>query len=287
MKEVLSQHYEEAAGGLVDKPPSRLNRGEGTEKDFFVLKIDLVGSTGLLFGRRQATYLKLAHTYLSTVDRICQDYGADPLQTEYGGDSVLAYFPEAAASAEQVLEAACYSRAAVKGIKQLDDTLSSLDLKCKLVLHFAPLVVSRIGPRASSVLTAIGYPLHRVAKIEKELSAGVGRATEQFFKKVSRENKKFLYPIYQETRIPVTQPIARPTTFFPGLVPAHTVLGDAITLASLLRPIASPGLITSPGIGSGQGSVGASEVLRTDRTLIGYNLNWPKLFQALQILHAL
>lgn len=286
VKEILGQHYAEAAGGLVDKPSSRLSRGEGTQKNFFILKIDLVGSTRLLMGRRPATYLKLAHTYLSTVDRICQDYGADPLQTEYAGDSVLAYFPDTA-SAEDVLEAACYSRAAVKGIKELDTTLSSLDLKCKVVLHFAPLVVSKIGPRASSVLTAIGYELHRVAKIEKDLSTGVGRATEQFFQKVSRQNKKFFFPVYVETPTPVPPPITPATNLLLGHVAPQTAQNGEITLASILRPASLPGAMTPLGLGTVLGSVPPFESVRTDRTLIGYNLIWPQLFRALQILHAL
>ena len=80
IKELLQRHYAEAAEGLVDKPPSQLLRGEGTEKSFYIMKIDLVGSTQLLLGRKKSTYLKLAHTFLSTVDKITQNFGADPDQ---------------------------------------------------------------------------------------------------------------------------------------------------------------------------------------------------------------
>ncbi len=66
--DLLARHFREANADLVDKAPSTLNRGEGTEKSFFLMKIDLVGSTPLLWNRRQSTYLKLAHTFLSTID---------------------------------------------------------------------------------------------------------------------------------------------------------------------------------------------------------------------------
>jgi class 3 adenylate cyclase len=252
IRELLQRHQTETAEGLVDKSPSQLLRGEGTEKNFYIMKIDLVGSTELLLGRKKSTYLKLAHTFLSTVDKITQNFGADPNQVEYAGDSVLAYFAENQSSAEDVITAACYSRAAVQQIKNLEGVLNTLQLNCKVVLHFDTLMIAKIGPRANSILSAIGHPIHRVAKIEKEIPADTGRTTEKFFQQVSNKNRRFLYPAYKETQAPVT-----------GLTsPAVN------SLRGLLYPFQDTILQPKP---------------RSERILIGYDLRWNMLFKDLNL----
>lgn len=198
VRNYLERHYAEVA--VVEKAPSRLARGEGTERNFYILKIDLVDSTKLLANRRRSTYLKLAHCFLSTVDKIVCDHGADGQQTEYAGDSIVAYFPDTVL-AQRVLAAACYCRAAVSEIGKLDATLGGLELRCKLVLHFARLVVSKIGPRGDSFLTAIGHPVHLVAKMEKSVGPGGGRATQAFYDRLaseSRESRRFLSAVDAE-----------------------------------------------------------------------------------------
>lgn len=274
--ELLMRHYEETSEGLVDKPPSRLSRGEGTEKNFYILKIDLVGSTQILLRRQKSTYLKLAHTFLSTVDKITQDLGADPEQTEYAGDSVLAYFPENNSSAEQVMCAASYSRSAVIGLQRLDETLRTLQLRCKVVLHFDTLLVSKIGPRSNSFTTAIGFPLHKVAKLEKEISPDIGRATENFYKKVSRDNKKYLHTVYEEKQVLIpTEPmqdfnhiVSTSLGIFNSQLSAPNNAQN--TLSSLLNQTRPP--IHRP--------IPAPQY-RTEKTVIGYNLKWALLFHDL------
>ena len=186
----------------MDAPPSRLSRGQGTEKSFYIFKIDLIGSTMLMAGKRKATYLRLAHTFLSTVDRITQDYGADKDQTEYAGDSVLAYFPERVDSADVII-AAFYTKRAVERIANLGGAVGDLKPRCKLVLHFAPLIVANIGPRAASVINVIGHPIHRVAKIEKEIGADVGRVTTEFYQQVAPAKKKFFSEVATEKQVHV------------------------------------------------------------------------------------
>ena len=262
ISDLLGHHYEEAHNGVVDKAPSRLTRGEGTEKNFYILKIDLVGSTGLLLKRHKSTYLKVAHTYLSTIDEITQSFGADPDQVEYAGDSVLAYFQDSV-SAEDVISAACFSRAAVMELRKLDETLSKLNLRCKIVLHYAPLLVAKIGPRANSITTAIGHPLHRVAKIEKNIDSDIGRVTKEFYKKIYRENKKYLTPVYTEKLVQVP---ATPALDFV----ANSLFGSSINQNSL----SILDVLTSP----------PQPQWRTERTVIGYNLLWGRLFRALDLL---
>ena len=277
INELLKRHYDETSEGLVDKAPSRLLRGEGTEKNFYILKIDLVGSTQMLLGRKKGTYLKLAHTFLSSIDKITQDYGADPVQTEYAGDSVLAYFPENGATAEHVMCAASYSRAAVLGIQRLDETLRSLQLKCKVVLHFDALLVSKIGPRANSNITAIGFPLHRVAKLEKEISGDTGRATDKFFQKVAMTNRKYLSPVYVENKIELpTVPLAVNT------LQATNNLLSALGIASPANPINN--LFSLAQLSSMTQPLPPPSIqYQTERTLIGYDLRWPILFRDLSL----
>lgn len=218
--DLLKRHYGEVSeGGIVEKSPSRLARGEGTTRKFFILKIDLVGSTMMLRGRRNGTYLKLVHTYLSTVDQICQTFGADPNQMEYAGDGLLAYFMENNTASDDVLKAAYYCSEAVKGLQSLDTTLGGMKPRCKVVLHYADLMVARIGPRANSMLTAIGHPIHKVAKMEKDIASGTGRATKEFYKALPFAWKKNLSVVHDSI------PIATPR---PPLPPPIYRLGDLL-----------------------------------------------------------
>jgi class 3 adenylate cyclase len=255
LRDLLQQHYDEAASGLVEKSPSELSRGEGTEKSFFILKIDLVGSTVLLRSARKSTYLKLAHTYLSTIDKITQKFGADPAQVEYAGDSVLAYFSETKATAEDVLVAACHARAAVDQIKELKGTLNGLELRCKIVLHYDALIVSKIGPRANSMQTAIGWPLHHVSKLEKETSPGVIFITEKFQRKINLKNRHFLIPMYFENEaLTPSVSLTAPTGLFAPLS------GRGLFQNKLLVP--TPQLARPIGV---------------VREIRGYKVNWLKI----------
>lgn len=272
----LDTHYAEAADGLVEKPPSQLLRGEGSEKNFYILKIDLVGSTQLLWRRKCATYLKLAHTYLSTVDKIVCEHGADTDQTEYAGDSVLAYFPESV-PAESVLRAAFFCRAAVHRIRKLDGTLASMELKCKVVLHYASLIVSRIGPRGSSVLTAIGNPIHRVAKMEKDTPANCGRATEVFYKRLDRENKKYLNPLYSEA---ANLPSLPTNPWVNKLSPQRTEPASNSILAGLLNQGLQPRLNPNTSVPTIMRGVAPPAPI-TQRIVLGYSINWSAINHAL------
>ena len=243
---LLNRHLEEASEGIVDTPPSRLRRGQAVEKDYYILKVDLARSTSLLRGRHKATYLKVIHSFLSTVDGIVQYYGADTNQTEYAGDSVIAYFP-AWTEAEDVLRAAIFSKIAVERLANMQRDIQLKTINCRIVIHYATLIVAKIGPRASSYLIAIGHPIHRVAKIEDTIAVGVGRATKEFYSTLELTNRKFLTPIFEETQVMVpTTP--EPWETLPGL--------GLLSLASqeYKKPV--------------------SPVYKTEKALIGYDVNW-------------
>jgi class 3 adenylate cyclase len=267
---LLAAHLAETSSGLVEGPPSALRRGEGTERNFFILKVDLVGSTQLLMGRRLETYMRLAHTFLSTVDRITQEYGSDPNQVEYAGDGLMAYFPDRQDAATRVLECAYYVQAAVQRIALLGGTVGGLKPRCRMVVHHAPLVVARIGPRANSTLSAIGWPLHRVSKIEKDIDPGTGRATTEFAQQLPRELRRHLVGVYREEQVLVQPPT--PVTF--GFAPpANTLLGgylspppppDSWLADALYRRVTPPPPAPAP-------------YYETKRTVVGYDINWKTL----------
>jgi class 3 adenylate cyclase len=261
---IISKHFAEASAGLVDKAPSALARGEATEKNYFILKLDLVGSTQLLLKRKKETYLKFAHTFLSTVDKITQDFGADANQVEYAGDSVLSYFPSNSTTAEAVIQATCLSKIAIERMENLDGALGSIRFRCRAVLHYAPLLVARIGPRGNAILSAIGNPLHLVSKIEKRVPMNMAFATEKFYSQVAVQSRHFLNAIYEEKKIPIS-PIASPP-FNPaiyGLFTAPPPKENLNVLGSILQP---------------------QPQYRTEQKLEGYSLDWGKLFPALNLL---
>ena len=198
--EIIRKHYEEAVGGIVDKVPSALNRGEGTEREFYLLKIDLVDSTAFTWTRTHKTYLKLAHTFLSSVDEITREFGADDGQVEYVGDSIIAYFRTDKVNALSVLYAAYYCREAALQMKTLDATFSKYHFLTKTILHYGKLIMARIGPRGEKFVTAIGPELHKACKMESRVSPGQSRVSSEFREKLQGREKLLLKPNYKETQ---------------------------------------------------------------------------------------
>lgn len=285
IRDVLQTHYDEAADGLVEKSPSRLARGEGTRKNYYILKIDLVNSTVMLRGRRPETYLKYAHTFLSTVDRITQSFGADAEQVEYAGDSVLAYFPDSV-NAFDVVKAACFAKVAVEQMRSMDRTLGSLPLACKIVLHYDALTMARIGPRASSFITAIGFPIHRVAKLEKEIMSGTGRATREFFRQLAPAEKRYLSAVYlpapaevapAHTCNELSQPSASSLLRqlgMPARLPPQNPLADALYGRGMRQPSAQQ---------AGVANLPIITTVPVYAEVIGYDLKWQTLLPLLEL----
>jgi class 3 adenylate cyclase len=286
VKEILETHYNEVSdGGIVEKSPSKLVRGEGVQKQFYILKIDLVGSTMMLHGRHNQTYLKLIHSFLSTIDKIAQDFGADPQQMEYAGDGLLAYFLESETTASRVLAAACYMMEAVNNLLHLDQTLAGMKPRCRIVLHHASLTVAKIGPRNDSFLTAIGHPLHYVSKLEKDVGAWTIRVTPDFYKLVSRDERKFLQEGTKETKlvpldpiphllsgltIPTTNPNALGGLFGLGPQISHRQPNNQQRIADLLY-----GASVKP-------TIPPAPKYREEITVTGWDVNWQKLLAFLE-----
>ena len=167
IQELLRRHLQEASGGLRDCSVSELTRGQCTSRNYFIFKIDLAHSTVILKRQNAAGYARVAHPYLSTIDKITQQWGAEPEQTEYQGDGVLAFFPERGGSAENVLSAAVQAHYAVKALRQL----AAVNLIPRVLLHYAPLTVAKIGPYNESHRVALGLPIHFVANKEESVAA--------------------------------------------------------------------------------------------------------------------
>ncbi len=289
VNELLISHFAEASDALVDKAPSDLRRGEGTNRPFYILKVDLAGSTRLLLGKRHATYLKLAHTFLSTVDQITQDFGADDRQVEYVGDGLFAYFPATAGAAERVLQAAFYAKSAVNMMANLGGAVGELRPKCRIVIHYDTLTVAKIGPRAGSILSAIGWPIHKVAKLEGTISPGVGRATIEYRTQLNQANRKYLNAVYVEDRVLIPTPPPPVSFSFNSDPNSNTLAG----LYGIGLPTQRTGLLnlrdgafgTQPNTLASLSINSAAPIpqaYRLEKRVVGYDVNWTLLAQVLR-----
>lgn len=228
---------------VTDTAPSVLRRGEATSCDYYILKVDLCDSTRFLMQKQHSTYLRLAHTYLSTIDQITQAYGAESSQVEYAGDGIIAYFPCDDVEAVDVLLAAYYCRYAASRMKGRHATFKGYEFKTKVMLHQAKLILAKIGPWGGTRVTAIGSGLHIACKLEKHVPAGEGRATLKFGEALQKRFSRFLGGDYEEELVPVIPPpttpnrtLSRPSGFSLTLrdaldansTPSPTLLGAAI-----------------------------------------------------------
>lgn len=263
--EIIKKHYNEAVGGIVDKVPSALNRGEGTEREFYMLKIDLVDSTVFTWTRTHKTYLKLAHTFLSSVDEITRAFGADDGQVEYVGDSIIAYFRADRTDAISILKAAYFCRESALQMKNLDTTFSNYHFLTKTILHYGKLIMAKIGPRGDSFVTAIGPELHKACKMESRVTPGQGRASKEFREKLpGREKLILLKPNINEAVAPMAPVNPAPLSIESVLFNSQNQQTEGL---NALRKFARPASIF----------LGTSPPLSTKSEVIDYSVKWDEL----------
>src|SRR3989344_4849693 len=228
---LLIKYYAEAASGLSrDKTPSELNRGEGTETDYYLLKIDIVNSTIVLLRKSPNTYLKFAHVFLSTIDDITRNFGADEKQVEYAGDAVIAYFPSNRVAPVDVLKAAYYCYMAASRIPSLGGDLATLPIRSRTIVHRGKLIVADIGPWGDRRLTAVGLPLHKVGHLEKNVAAGAGLATKEFGDVLPVKSRNILLSEnFVEEKVPIPT-IVVPTP--PTRLPTNALIGGLLGLGA-------------------------------------------------------
>lgn len=270
ISKILQKYYNEAQGGLVDKTPSTLNRGEATEIEYYIYKIDLVGSTLFVKNRTRQTYLKLAHTFLSAVDEITRIFGAEGEQAEYAGDSVIAYFRASKVAPIKVLAAAYYCRLAAREMKNLDATFRLFPFRTTAVLHYGKLIMAKIGPRGDSRASAIGPELHKACKMEANVGPGGGKASREFFGQLQGIEKLCLKGNYTEKnvlKLPDITPKSRAGLLAEALTTRNRMDGllsypQAISSRnSLLGDFAAQPAITAP-------------QYETKRELVDYSIQW-------------
>jgi class 3 adenylate cyclase len=221
---LIHTHLAEATGNVLDCNVSDLKRGESVERDYFIFKIDLARSTAILRGASAGLYARIAHVYLSSIDKITQEWGADRQQTEYHGDSVLAFFPRRKVSADRVLSAAIQAHYAANYLRQ---QLELPYLRPRLLLHSAALVVAKVGPWSESHRVTIGLPIHHVAKKEKEIEGGAIWLSDEFATQLDVKLRSDYLTRAAERA--VANSVAKT---FEGAVPSYK--GDS--LAALMRP---------------------------------------------------
>lgn len=268
INEILSKYYDEADGGMVDKTPSSLNRGEGTEAEFYIMKIDLSKSTRFLYKRIPQTYLKIAHTFLSSVDEITRSFGADANQAEYAGDSVIAYFRATDVEPEEVLSASYYCRRAALEMQNFDVTLKQYHFQTKTVLHFGKLIMAKIGPWGDGRISAIGFELHRVCKMEQNVGAGQGKTTKEFYGKLKPKDRKCLTANTIVTQVPIETPQ-------PPSVSSLMPLGFGLRDYAILRSNA-----LSSALGDFSNSQQPKYEMKTE--VVDYTVNWNIIEQYLK-----
>lgn len=240
---LVQRHLAEASGTLRDCPVNELNRGESTRRNYFIFKIDLVGSTETLRSVRPATYARIAHTYLSTVDRITQQHGAEGAQTEYHGDGVLALFAERGNVGTDVLRAAILSHYAVNKLRR---EAGVAGLHPKVLLHFAPLVVAKIGPYNESHRVAIGIPIHYVSRKEKEIGARQIWMSDEFARQLRQPDRATLLTRRTVQRIETKMVPEEPAAYSDGLASLGALFAPSTPLtaqqglADLLRQYSVP-----------------------------------------------
>ena len=271
VEELIGKYYTEADCGLRNnKAPSELNRGEGTEAQYFIFKIDLCDSTRCLFRKKSETYLKIAHVFLSTIHDITRHFGSDSRHVEYQGDSVIAYFPENQGMALNVLKASYLSRYAASKMQGLDRSFEKYAFKTRVVLHYGTLIVAKIGPWGDNDLMTMGIPIHHAAKMEDKVKSGEGIATKAFGEKLLvRERRLYLSPNYGETTQPAfVPPASKPLGLANDLKqPAY----ENNTLANMLSPL---GNVLSE-MNLGQSSL--STQVQDNREVINYNIKWDQI----------
>ncbi len=270
--EIIGRYYEETDGGIVDKAPSALNRGEGAETEFYIHKVDLCGSTVFLKRRSPQTYLRIAHTFLSSVDEITRLFGADTNQAEYAGDSVIAYYRVSDVAPLSVLFSAYYCQLASLEMQSLDRTLNQYHFRTRSVVHLGKLIMSKIGPWGDSRVSAIGYELHRVCKLEKEISDGQGRATKEFWAKLRPIDRKFLSANTVVKQVPVDSPIVPQLPSSPALAPFALGLGLNRLMSvrsDAINQLAAPSLYPP------------APQYETKSEVVDYTVNWDRIRQHL------
>lgn len=267
INEIVSKYYNEACCGIVNKSPSYLNRGEGTEVEYYIFKIDLVGSTSFIRYRRLETYLKLAHTFLSTVHEITQNFGADNDQIEYVGDGIIAYFKTSKVMAIEVLKAAYFCREATLAIKRLDATLGKFPFMTKCVLHCGQLIVAKIGPRGESFASAIGPDLHKACKMESRAGSGVGIASQEFRNKLMGKEKFLLSPNYTERQVlkEINSPLGSSPTSLLDALRQPMPIGMLNTLSQ--KPPVPP----------------VGPIYETKKEIVDYSIKWELIPRFLQL----
>lgn len=306
---LMQKYFDEAEKSVTNTAPSSLRRGEGTLCDYYILKIDLCGSTAFLRLKQHTTYLKLAHVFLSSIDHITQHYGAESSQNEYAGDSVIAYFRCDAVDAFNVLLAAYYCRHAAAQMKDAYPAFKGYEFKTKVMLHKAKLIIAKIGPWGAHRVTAIGYGLHHVCKMEQKVKENQGRATTQFVDALGKTRSRFVNGNFIEEAIPVapilaTAPIRNLSDFAQTLYSTpppseHGLLSRALAQpADMSRPlsgfaVSNPESRPSLGLLSGalqqptrslsdrlydaSPTVAKPPVVNIKRTLVDYTICWGTL----------
>jgi hypothetical protein len=130
--------------------------------------------------------------------------------------------------------------------------------------------MSKIGPWGDSRISAIGYELHHVCKLEKEINGGQGKATKEFCAMLRPIERKFLsansitkqVPV-ETTRQPLSSSPLAPFTVGLGLI------GLAQARSSAINQLATPSIYLP------------EPQYETKSEVVDYTVNWDRIRQHL------
>ena len=148
----------------------------GAFLDGALLLADISGFTALserlgTLGKRGAEEITdLVNRYSSAMLEVLFAHGGDLFK--FGGDALLAFFPDEIGGSTSGLQAAWVMQGAMAAFHQVETSLGTFPLQMKIGLHAGPVFVARVGTAAEREFIVTGPTVNATAKAEELASAG-------------------------------------------------------------------------------------------------------------------
>ena len=200
-------------------------------------------------GAEQVT--ALVNRYFSAMLEVLFAYGGDLFK--FGGDALLAYFPDTIGGSASAIQAAWTMQQAMTAFHQVKTSLGTFPLQMKIGLHAGPIFAARVGSAAEREFIVTGPMVNATAKAEGLADTGQILITSTVYQQMqqddwltAREGPAGHYVVEQVVLRPTAIPPSAPPTTA-DLCQSDGDLGDTLrrTLDALerLTPYLPPGLL--------------------------------------------
>jgi class 3 adenylate cyclase len=148
----------------------------GAFLDGALLLADISGFTPLserlsTLGREGAEQITgLVNRYFSAMLQVLFAYGG--VLFKFGGDALLAFFPDQVGGSRSALQAAWAMQEAMTAFHQVKTSLGTFPLQMKIGLHTGPVFTARVGAAAEREFIVAGPTVNAVVRAERLASAG-------------------------------------------------------------------------------------------------------------------